>query len=105
METGPSERFADRAAQAAHETIETLHARAAAFEDQVRATAGSAADQAMAGGQRVEGTLQALLDLVRQNPLTATALGVAVGFALSAVLRSGTAPAAAPGGVDRAAGG
>ena len=102
MDTGQPDRFSDRAAQAAHETIEKLHERASHLEDQVRETAGQAASQAMAGGQRVEGAVDALVGWIRQNPLTATAIGVAVGFALASVLRHGTGASPPPPGASAA---
>jgi ElaB/YqjD/DUF883 family membrane-anchored ribosome-binding protein len=96
-------RVADRAAKTAHDTIERLHEQATQVEDQIRAKAVDAGNQAFAQGQRfitsVEGAVQSVTDYIRQNPLTSAAAAFVVGVAFTSMVRfSGRKPASVAAG-------
>jgi len=77
----------DRAAQTAHEAIDRLAAKAGPAVEKVRAKTNSAAEtlraKADAFGEMEEQWLENARSYVRENPLTAVAIGVLAGVLLS----------------------
>jgi len=77
----------DRAAQSAHEAIDRLAAKAGPAVERLRASTNNASEKlrAKAGelGELEEQWLENTRGYVRENPLTAVALGVLVGVVLS----------------------
>src|SRR5712691_5237012 len=77
----------DRAAQTAHEAIDRLAAKAGPAVEKMRATTSSAAEtlrvKADAFSEMEEQWLENARGYVRENPLTAVAIGVLAGVLLS----------------------
>ena len=88
----PDRGSVDRAAQAAHETIDRVAAKAGPALDKVRATVAGTKDTLRAKADRLseleDQWLAATRDYVRENPLTAVAIGVAVGAVLARLASS-----------------
>jgi len=82
----------DRAAQTAHEAIDRLAAKAGPAVEKMRATTSSAKEtlraKADALGQLEEQWLENARGYVRENPLTAVAIGVLAGVLLSKLASS-----------------
>jgi len=82
----------DRAAQSAHEAIDRLAAKAGPAVERVRAGANSAAETLKARADRFgeleDEWLDATRGYVRENPLTAVAIGVLAGVVLAKLASS-----------------
>jgi ElaB/YqjD/DUF883 family membrane-anchored ribosome-binding protein len=82
----------DRAAQAAHETIDKLAAKAGPAIEKLRSTTTSAGDTLKARadqfGQLEEEWIETSRNYVRENPLTALAIGVLAGVVLAKLASS-----------------
>jgi ElaB/YqjD/DUF883 family membrane-anchored ribosome-binding protein len=82
----------DRAAQSAHEAIDRLAAKAGPAVEKVRSSANSAAETLKARadqfGELEEEWIEATRGYVRENPLTAVAIGVLAGVVLSKLASS-----------------
>jgi len=82
----------DRAAQSAHQTIDRLAAKAGPAVEKLRASTSSTADtlraKAQAFGDLEEQWVENARGYVRENPLTALAIGVLAGVLLSKLTSS-----------------
>jgi len=87
----PDRTTVDRAASTAHEAIDRVAATAGPAVEKVRAAAASAAEtlqsKAEALGQLEDQWLESARGYVRENPLTAVAIGVVAGVVLSRLAR------------------
>ena len=88
----PDRSTVDRAAQSAHEAIDRVAAKAGPALDKVRATVAGTKDTLRAKADQFseleEQWLTTTRDYVRENPLTAVAIGVVVGAVLARIASS-----------------
>ena len=88
----PDRSTVDRAAQTAHEAIDRVAAKAGPALDKVRATVAGTKDTLRAKADQLseleDQWLATTRDYVRENPLTAVAIGVVVGAVLARLASS-----------------
>jgi ElaB/YqjD/DUF883 family membrane-anchored ribosome-binding protein len=88
----PDRSTVDRAAQTAHEAIDRVAAKAGPALDKMRASVSGTTDQLRAKADQLselqEQWLNQTRDYVRENPLTAVAIGVVVGAVLARLASS-----------------
>jgi ElaB/YqjD/DUF883 family membrane-anchored ribosome-binding protein len=88
----PDRTTVDRAAQTAHEAIDRMAAKAGPALEKVRNTLAGSKDTLKARADQLsdieEQWLNATREYVRENPLTALAIGVVVGAVLSRIASS-----------------
>lgn len=85
--SGPEERVADRAAQAAHETISRVAEQARSAEDRLRESAGHAGEKARASAEQARERgrqyTESIQSFVMARPLTALGIAFAAGCLFS----------------------
>jgi len=88
----PDRSTVDRAAQTAHQAIDRVAAKAGPALDKVRATVSGTTDTLRAKADQLselqDQWLNQTRDYVRENPLTAVAIGVVVGAVLARLASS-----------------
>ena len=88
----PDRSTVDRAAQTAHEAIDRVAAKAGPALDKMRATVAGTKDTLRAKADQLseleDQWLATTRDYVRENPLTAVAIGVVVGAVLARLASS-----------------
>ena len=88
----PDRSTVDRAAQTAHEAIDRVAAKAGPALEKMRATVSGTSDTLRAKadqlGELQDQWLNQTRDYVRENPLTAVAIGVVVGAVLARLASS-----------------